>query len=341
MRERTREWLFRAVLLAVSLTFALAGAEVMVRVFYPVNDGRANVTLEGAPIKGWLEPGVIYRQVSNEYNALTTITDKGHRAPASDNNPDVIFLGDSFTYGFGLNDDETFASIYCKERHRTCANLGLPSSGTAKQLNRLEEFLGRWHWRPKEVKLFFFGMSTSLSAGNDFVDNYNYGRWFRARSQRSAVPPPGRQKGLRERLIGSQSWLLAHSHLIRRAKYHWGPLLKSALIADPGDQTMSEALAETRKELARLDAMSRRDGFDYSIYLLVPVQDLIRGTYSETLAALNSVSPKPVIETAGALLQSPREFYFAYDGHLNPKGSRRIAELLITVENERSVRAAR
>lgn len=340
MRGRLREWAIRLVLVSASLSVGLAAAEVMVRLFFPVSDGRENVTLDGAPIKGWFEPGVAYRQVSNEYNALTTITDKGYRVPGTDGNPEVVFVGDSFTYGFGLNDDETFAGIYCREQRRACANLGLPSSGTAKQLDRLETFLDKYGWRPKEVKLFFFAMSTSFSAGNDFVDNYNYSRWLRSRARGTPEPRPVIRRTSSERLIAWQSWLLARSQLTRRIKYHWGPLLKSALVVAPGDR-MAEALAETKRNLLRLDALSRRNGFEYSIYLLVPVQDVIRGTHGQTLETLNRVSPKPVASTAYLFTRSPRDFYFAYDGHLNPKGSRRIADMLIVTENERLAHATR
>ena len=315
---------------------ALLLAEVIARMFFPISDGRDNVTLDGKPVKGWFEPGSVYRQVSNEYDALTTITEKGHRVPGAEGNPDVIFIGDSFTYGYGLSDDETFASIYCRQLHRTCVNLGIPGSGTLKQVERLEQFINEWRWKPKEVKLFFFGMSGSFSAGNDFVDNYDrYIREHAARADGDQIAPGQAVReqptvGLVERMIRLQESVLGHSMLLRLAKFHWGPMLKSMLVADPGEGRMAIAEAATRESLGKLDDLSRRVGFDYKIYLLVPVQDIIRGTYGETLATLNRLSPKPVVPTADLFLDSPQHFYFAFDGHLNAKGSRRIAELLVS-----------
>lgn len=322
------EWAIGILLISVSCLVALLLAEVVVRVFSPISDGRDNVTLDGKPVKGWFPPGAVYRQVANEYDAVTTITDKGHRVPGVEGNPDIIFLGDSFTFGFGLTDDETFASIYCKARHRECVNLGIPDSGTLKQVERLEKFIDEWHWKPKEVKLFFFGMSGSFSAGNDFVDNYD--RYTREHAGGVQVPKGEPSVGFAERIIGLQTSVLEHSTLMRLVKYYWGPMLKSLLVADPGKERMATALAATKENLARLDELSRRVGFDYNIYLLVPVQDIIRGSYGETLATLNSVSPKPAIATAELLLDSPQNFYYAFDGHLNVKGSRRIAEFLIS-----------
>jgi hypothetical protein len=322
-----------------SLVIALALAEVIVRGFYPVLDGRSNVTVDGKPIKEWFAPGSIYRQVSNEYDALTTITNKGHRVPGTDGNPEVVFVGDSFTYGYGLKDEETFAGIYCAQKRIACANLGQPGSGTGRQVRRLQEFLEKWQWHPREVKLFFFGMSGSLSAGNDFVDNFEYGRWLKAQSAgvmrlpgdvRRERPP----ESVAQRMIGWQQAILARSHLMRRAKFHWGPLLKSVIVADPGAERMAEALRYTEGELKALDDLSRRAGFAYSIYLIVPVQDIIRGTHPDTLAVLQGVSPKPVIATAPLFESAPQTYYFAYDGHLNPRGSRRLAEFLIAESND-------
>ena len=101
-------------------------------------------------------------------------------------------------------------------------------------------------------------------------------------------------------------------------------------MADPGQERMAIAQQATRESLAKLDELSRRVGFEYKIYLLVPVQDIIRGTYGETLATLNHVAPKPVVPTAHLFLDQPQDFYFAFDGHINAKGNRRIAELLIS-----------
>src|SRR5688572_4955278 len=102
MRVTLKEWCIRIGMMGVSLVIALALAEGVARAFYPIYDGRDNVTLDGRPIKDWFEPGSVYRQVSNEYDARTTITDKGHRVPGTAGNPDVVFVGDSFTYGYGL-----------------------------------------------------------------------------------------------------------------------------------------------------------------------------------------------------------------------------------------------
>jgi hypothetical protein len=350
MRAAIKEWSLRLGLMMGSLLVSLLIIEVILRVFFPLYGGRDNVTLDGRSITSFLQPGTVYRQLSNEYDALTTITDKGHRVPAVDGNPEIVFVGDSFTFGFGLTDDETFASIYCKHQQRSCANLGMPGSGTSRQVKRLEQFIERWNWRPKQVKLFFFGMSRSFSSGNDFVDNYNYGQWFDAQSKqpvasasldgRKAEPAPAPrdkpQVGFGEWILSWQTFLLENVHLVRHAKYHWGPMLRTFVLAEPDEKRRAAALHYSERGFRELDALSRRVGFAYEVYLIVPSHDILMGTDGETLAMLSSVASSPPIATAQLFREAPGDFYFSYDGHLNPKGSRRLAEFLVAREAAQS-----
>lgn len=331
--SRAREFAARAGLMIGSLLVVFLIAEGVSRLFAPISDLRENISLDGKPVYDLFAPGAVYRQVSNEYDALTTITDKGHRVPAVDGNPEVIFIGDSFTYGYGLHDDETFVSVYCRERKLACANLAQPGSGTLKEVERLEHYLDTWKWRPREVRLFVFAMSGSFSAGNDFVDNYQrevYTRSQQAGASAAGAAPAGGEGGAAERIIGLQGTILRHSNLMRLLKFYAGPMLKSLFVADPGPERMTIALEATRRALARLDALSKSAGFDYTIFLIVPVQDILRGTADETLAALNSVAPRPAVPTAQLYAESPARFYYAFDGHLNPEGNRRMAEFLAT-----------
>jgi hypothetical protein len=341
--KSAREWVLRSVLLSVSLLISLLAAEGMVRLVHPISDGRDNVTLDGTPIKSWFAPGSVYRQVSNEYNALTTITPLAHRVPGTTRNPEVIFVGDSFTYGWGLSDDEAFATIYCRSQQLECANLGVPGTGTAKQLDRLEQYITANNWRPREVKLFFFGMSTAWSSGNDFVDNYDERKLSDRRASRAVAPAvdpapqPAPRRGLAERVIALQPVIMERSNLMRILKYYWGPMLKSLIVAEPGTERSAAALHYTGQNLRRLDEMSERLGFDYTIYLIVPVQDVILGSYERTREALQGVSPKPVVATGQLFLDRPEQYYYAYDGHINARGSRLIGEFLVARDRANGV----
>ena len=76
--------------------------------------------------------------------------------------------------------------------------------------------------------------------------------------------------------------------------------------------------------------MSETYGFEYRIYLLHPIQDIVRGSHVETLRALNALSPVEIRPTAQLFGDDTEQFFFALDGHLNRDGARRVAQLLLT-----------
>ncbi len=334
--KKTKKWIANFLLLLSGTLVGLLIAEIATRFLHPISPGAQKITLEGQPIQDWLQPGTVYRQVSSEYDANTTITEKGHRAPKVQGNPDVVFLGDSFTFGQGLTDQETFAYIYCSSLNVSCANLGTPGAGTVEEVYVLEKFLEEWDWRPKEVKLFIFAMTASFSGGNDLADNFYYVRRERNKEAgkeltlQKATERKGwsTSAGLLEKVLGYRYTLLRHSNLLRLAKFYWGPLLRSTLISELDKGRLDEALRITGQQLNNLDQLSKKYGFEYSIYLLHPVQDIIRASHNETLMKLNSVSPVPMQGTGHLFQVNPTHFYYPYDGHLNKHGSKRVVELL-------------
>jgi hypothetical protein len=301
---------------------ALAIAEAGSRLVAPIHL-HTLIGADGRTLPSWLAPGTTYRQVSSEYDARTTITPEGHRVPAPHGPVDLVFLGDSFTFGTGLADEQTFAWQYCEASGRSCANLAEPGSGTLRQVERLREFLDGHGWRPREVKLFVFAMTASFSAGNDFQDNY-------LASLGEGGAQPAARPGWLERALGLRGGLERSSNLVRLVKYRWGPLLRTALVPGLDDARRRAALEATRGALAALAQLAGSRGAALSIYLIVPVQDVRRGTHRDTLAALSAIAPAPVQPTAQLFAADPERYYYPLDGHLNPEGARAIAGLLET-----------
>ncbi len=99
-------------------------------------------------------------------------------------------------------------------------------------------------------------------------------------------------------------------------------------------QLLKHSLEVTRRLLLRLQTLSQEYGFTYEIFLIHPVQDIIMGTADQTHQALQSVSPVPIWETAQLFAENPVSYYYAYDGHLNVRGSAAIAQFLFSRENK-------
>lgn len=79
-----------------------------------------------------------------EFDTQITITPTGLReqsaAPAAAEKSDahaIILAGDSFTLGWGVNDEETFSAVLQRRYQRRTLNTGVPSYGTARELFRL------------------------------------------------------------------------------------------------------------------------------------------------------------------------------------------------------------
>ena len=74
-------------------------------------------------------------------------------------------------------------------------------------------------------------------------------------------------------------------------------------------------------------------GFNAIVPLLpvvnYPVQDIIRATHGDTLRHLEAIASVPIRSTARLFTPDPEQYYYAFDGHINAAGSRRIADLLI------------
>lgn len=317
----------RAVAVGLSLLACLLLLELGSRWWMPISPGARLVAVDGQPLGFRAEdlrmsPNRVFRQISQEYDVTVTTTPQGHRAPAVEGNPDLVFIGDSFTFGVGIDDEQTFAALYCKRAGLICANLGRGGTGTRRQLDILEDFLVQENWRPGEVKLFLMAMTSSLMAGNDLVDNLR-----ESRGVLREVPDEG--GSWRKRLIDYRRPALARSNLLRVLYYRFGPDLRTALSPAPSTERLADALRETRLQLERFDRLSRRYGFRYRIYLIHPVQDLLAGTYEATTSRLSDVAPGgSIIDTADVLSDRPKTYYYPYDGHLNMRGAARIAELL-------------
>ncbi len=319
-----KQFLANLALLLFGLLLALLLAELASRLLRPVFPGAQRVAVSGPEQPRPISPGAVFYQLGEEYRALTSITADGYRVPESPGNPEEILLGDSFTWGQGLADEQTFAWIYCRALARACANLGIPGSGTARQLDRLERYLRERQWRPRRVRLFLLAMTGSFSAGNDLADNL---AWARRSESRET------EAGSLDWLLARRESLLRHSNLARLVKFHFGPVIKGWISPGLDARRLEQALQLTGAQLRRLERLAQDFGFDYEILLLHPVQDILRGTAADTRERLDAFSPIPLVPTAPLFTESPGRFYFPLDGHFNPLGARTLAEFLISRED--------
>jgi lysophospholipase L1-like esterase len=128
------------------------------------------------------KPLTSFRVRYYEYDHEAHIDAKGNRAIAvNKNKPSTVvpFLGDSFLFGIGVPDEQTYVSLLNHDPNYEYMNLGVPGSALPNHLDQIE-------FRHKELgspPVYVFCLYT----GNDFMDIYNY-------YAKSSLPPPGKQQ---------------------------------------------------------------------------------------------------------------------------------------------------
>jgi hypothetical protein len=216
---------FFFIIIGVLLSFlvAFAVAEVAVRLISPQEVGPVRFAchpeLGEIPVPGQQGerriPGVYSFRYSN--NSLGWRGRREYRE-AKQTDYRVLFLGDSFTYGIGVNDDQTFASRVEKNLRADrmsveVMNAGCPGKGTDYELKCFQT-LGR---------KFHPDLTVLSCLGNDFQDNAR-GEYYHIGSKGELQVKPldchrGTLKAVLDRLP-AYNWLLCRSqaaNLIKQA----------------------------------------------------------------------------------------------------------------------------
>ncbi len=311
------------LLLGISLAIVFAVGEVASRSMSPISPGPSILDMDGNKQKiSYIEAGKQFRITTPDFDAVTTITKDGYRAPEAKGNPSVIFMGDSFTYAQGVTDDQAFPALYCKARGLNCANLAVPGASTLYEVDRLEHFLKTKKWTPDMVHFFFF-------TGNDFSDNLGSDNNRKQGLPYEPVelnlrPVVKEEKGLAESVI---DFGLKHSNLLRVAYYKILPMVRSN--PEESENTLKQALEITKGEFARLDRLSNDYAFNYKIYVIHPEPEITHNVYQEMDKKIQAISATPITALGDLFKEDTKSYFFPADGHFSIAGNKKLAEFLL------------
>lgn len=163
----------RILLLVAGLVFALGATELTLRLVgwgeYDVGDMEPGL-LEYDRTLGWkLVPGAEISHRHQDFDVTYRADNWGLRNDDQVESPrqaDEWVLGDSFTFGIGVEDDETFVARLNQQasgNEPKRVNLGQIGYATDQEALWLEKLL-EWHGKPERVTLVVY-------VGNDLVDN--------------------------------------------------------------------------------------------------------------------------------------------------------------------------
>jgi lysophospholipase L1-like esterase len=341
------------VLLSFLVAFALA--EVAVRLISPQEVGPVRFAchpeLGEIPVPGQQGerriPGVYTFRYSN--NSLGWRGRREYRE-AKQTDYRVLFLGDSFTYGLGVNDDQTFAALVEKDLRGDqlsveVLNAGCPGKGTDYEL-KFFQTLGR---------KFHPDLTVLSCSGNDFQDNargeyYNIGR----RGELQVKPLDchrGTIKAVLDRLP-AYSWLLSRSQAANLIKQAGIKVLINRARKTHPDATRGLVVAYTRsasgygsatdEELTRiylrqLNAAVKQAGGALMMFYIPISQEVLEYRRNRTISADERAMQRLAAEN-GLMLRSLTpvlaanpapipELYYA-EGHWTPRAHQLVGRYM-------------
>ena len=167
------------ILWCVYVSFLVFVCEIASREILYINPGVKKISFHtGEELNfPWNAAGKVYRQVGAEFDVLTTIDMLGFRRndrPGSVGNTltrdYVLWLGDSFTFGLGVEFDRTFVSLTCEKWGRNCINAGIPGSSAVEQILSIKQIIDILGDPAFVIMVPLVGSRDRHFAGNDFTD---------------------------------------------------------------------------------------------------------------------------------------------------------------------------
>jgi lysophospholipase L1-like esterase len=351
LSTRKRTQLSVKLLLLVGVTALMLGlAEAGARLFFDLplahmqdRDGHyVSFLVDDAELEKFGHRNFDGVQVAAEYRNEVATNAQGFRAPGDygpkrDGAFRVLALGDSFTFGLGVEQDETFEQVLegrLRERYGDrveCLNLGVVGYGTLQELKILERHRDL---APDLVILGFYARNAFGSAGgNDLVDNYQFSK-FAERAERkrageedgSPVAAGRTPQPLARRIRG---FLIDHSKLYRLFEATVGGVLRTHY--EPADdvERKREAWEITALALHALDAKLAELGVR-GLLLWIPYPRAIAAQDASIVERLESLRLEniAIVSLLEPMKGAPMDYYYRLDSHWNARGHEVAADAL-------------
>jgi hypothetical protein len=341
-RETGSIWLKLLLVLVVWILVPLAIAETGIRLWKPGFPGLRLPQVMHQPAELYGFELVPNQQVFNLASPVTT-NSEGFRGPELRDRSDVGFrvlcIGDSFTFGYGVADGESYPSQLeqllredSRERDPEVVNAGVQGYATYHEMDFLESRgLGL---QPDAVVLAVYH--------NDLVErpDGNYAARYHDELEQAKSNLRHRSPRLYWALHNSAAWTLGD--LLYRARQHGsGPANGQTVAKADGNDAAWHSMAQ---ELQTFKRLSQEHGF-IPLIMVIPSRAQLAAENADSrypgrvLAiveelGLEAIDLRPVLKGA---IEQGIDPYLAWDHHHGAEGNR----LLAAAVRDRLVRAAR
>jgi lysophospholipase L1-like esterase len=305
-------------LLVGSIAFALLIAEVITRIWVPVRNVGPSFTTYDSVYGKRLKRDFRTIRRAPEFTMRLSTNSRGFRGPELDTTGarPVLFLGDSYTMGYGVNDGEEYPALVREVLHRRSPPIPVVNAGVGDEGNaRWIKFL-----RTEGVALNPRLVVMQIS-GNDFDDNVRDGLFSLSAAGvliENPIPPPGWPRRVQQFIEAVPG--LAHSHLIGLSRQAL-PQLRAAPTASPEatEKARENADSLTLRIIDGALKLCRQNGW--------PVAGLSVGVEEPRLAALRQLFAQRGADVLVIPDNSTRpDLYYAIDRHWNRQGHRWVAQ---------------
>jgi len=340
MTSTTRSTGYRgaSLLLAlVSLLLAFAVAEMGVRLLAPQSI-RPTFQMHDPRVKYRLRPNASWsiRGMTGEYRAEVRTNSLGWRSPELDQRSKIMVIGDSFTFGFGVGQEEHWPAVL--EDRLIAAGRDYQVVNLATEGRSPDQYWADYHFDkaridPALVIIGFF-------EGNDYIDGSPIIEQDGDRLGFVPAENTGGYRYLRAVLQGpAYDWLAQHSQAAVLAKNALYQLLGDpgrrlphhAAVADQAGRRLRHpepaALDFTARIMEGLVREVRADGVPVTVVAIPPPEEFYPAT-TELLEQLAGAGAQ-VEDLRPFFAEDPERFYFQRDDrHWNAAGHRHAAELI-------------
>ena len=311
-----RQFLRNAALVLLSVVFSLGLAEIAIRLFIPVRDVGPSFTIYDPVLGKRNKAGFSAERITPEFRMRLSTNSLGFRGPEPNGFPrrPILFLGDSFTLGYGVSDGEEYPARIAnalRQRHGNQAppvvNAGIGDSGNGFWVKFLRREADAMQPRLVVMQLL----------DNDFADNRNE-KLFALEAggmlRELPLPEPSGMRKL-QRVIEIVPGL-SHSYLVGLLRQVRMPMLGSGEPPAAGPQQVQQ-LQMTDQLTLRIveEALSICAARGWRILGLLVGLPEARTAAVKALFARHSV---PVV-VIPAKNEQP-DLYYKIDGHWNAGG---------------------
>lgn len=151
--------------------------ELYPRVYYPTEQNFAlhkpNVTVSGRPFGNFYsEPmrksPTLTSSVLEKFQITIRINELGFRESSNISSAEIFTLGDSFTFGWGVNEEESWPGLLENQLKQTVYNLGIHDASPRQEFELLSYVLRQHGSKLRIRKLLWM-----IYEGNDFEDDFS------------------------------------------------------------------------------------------------------------------------------------------------------------------------